>query len=57
MMITAMVSGIAGLLLSLLSLALIWITRKRSSQSAPMQMQDFTTQTQVQHLLATNAQG
>jgi hypothetical protein len=60
MMITAMVFGIIGLLLSLLSLALIWICHKRGSQSAPLeelQMKDLTAKTQAQHLLAPDAQG
>ena len=60
MLITAMVFGIIGLLLSLLSLALIWICHKRDSQSTPLeelQMQDLKTQTQAQHLLAANEQG
>ncbi len=60
MLITAMVFGIIGLLLSLLSLALIWICHERDSQSTPLeelQMQDLKTQTQAQHLLAPNEQG
>jgi hypothetical protein len=60
MMITAMVFAILALLLSLLSLVLIWICHKRGSQSTPLeelQMKDLTTQTQAQHLLAPNAQG
>jgi len=60
MLITAMVLGIVGLLLSLLSLALIWIICKRGFHSAPLdelQMQDLTTRAQAQCLLATNAQG
>jgi hypothetical protein len=60
MLITAMVLGSIGLLLSLLSLILIWILCKQGVHSAPLeelQMQDLTTQAQAQHLLATNAQG